>query len=484
MSRARRRNDFAFVCGVVSGGLYLVTMTSGGQIGLFCGCLSWLLLIWVGSEICERLLPQSLAPRALLWVQAIQPLALLGVILSGVETRVVGVDLTEYPSIVCGAQMWGVLGVVLAGGLLWLLVGPAARWRGAASLLRAIPKNSEKLILVAVVVGSLRQLASLALAGGFRYLILVLSAPLEFVAFAAGRLSDEYRRWRRVALMVLVGGTALGFLLGTRQAVVGVALYGIGRISTLSGRRLWQTLLGFGICAVPVLYLVGLVGVVRGVTGRDDIRLLDPSSISRFIAEAKESSRSADTTATAFKTNSFGRLFAWPTAVVTILTPDPIPPLGLESILEESIKYAPVTGGGEEAVEWALGENIGVARARDYGFLVNKFTAVEFNLIADGWARFGPIGVILVAGIVCLALTMLEWSVSALRLLRGPGKLILICILLSVAAETRVYPLLAILRMALLQTAAWAAVLLITEHALCQQSSWARLPLRATAAQR
>ena len=263
------RNNVALVWCAVSGGLYLVTLTSRDEIGLACGCLSWLLLIWVGYGICERLLPQSLAPRALLLVQGVQPLALLGVILSGVPTRVLSVDLAEYPSVVCGAQMWGVLGVVLAVGFLCLLTGPVAKWRGGAPLLRAIPNGSEKLIFVAVVFGSLRQLASLALAGGFRYLILVMSAPLDFVAFVAGRLSDEHRRWRRAALTVLVAGAALGLLLGTRQAVVGVALYAIGRISTLRGRRLWRTLLGFGICAVPVSYLVGIVGVVRTVTGTE-----------------------------------------------------------------------------------------------------------------------------------------------------------------------------------------------------------------------
>lgn len=486
MRGATLRNDVAFVCGLASGCLYLVALTSGGQIGLVCGCLSWLLLIWVGSEICQRLLPQSLAPRALLCVQAIQPLGLLGVILSGVETRVVGVDLAEYPSIVSGAQMCGVFGVVLAGGLLWFLGGSTARRRGGFPILRAIPNGSEKLIFVAVVFGSLRQLASLALAGDLRYLILVLSAPLEFVAFAAGRLSDEHRMWRRAALTVLVAGAAVGFLLGTRQAVVGIALYGIGRISTLRGMRLWQTLLGFGICAVPVFYLVGLVGVVRGVTGRDDISLLDPRNISRFIDQVTESSRSEGTegTSDAIKENSFGRLFAWPTAVVTIMTPDPIPFLGLESLLEDSVKYARITGGGEEAVQWALDENIGNTRTRDYGFLVNHFTSTEFNLIADGWARSGPIGVILVVGIMCLALTILEWSVSALRGLNGSSKLLLICILLSVAAGTRVYPLLTVLRMLLLDTAAWTGLLLLAQYGPRKQSSSAGRPLRATRYQR
>ena len=479
LSGTKPRNDFSLACVVASACLYVATLSAGGKLGLASGCLSCLLLIWVSSGICQRLLPQSIAPRMLLWVQAIQPLALLGVILSGVETQVVGVDLAEHPGIVCGAQMWGVLGIVLAGCLLWVLAGPAARRAGAAPFLRAIPYGSEKFILGAIVLGSLRQVASLALTGGFRYVILVLSAPLELVAFAAGRLGDEQRKWRRAALMVLVVSAALGFLLGTRQAIIGVALYGIGRISTLRGRRLRKMLLACGISAIPVLYVIGLVGVIRGVTGRDDIRLLDPSNISKFIDEAKDTARGGDTTSATIKTNAFGRLFAWPTAVTTIRTPDPIPYLGLESILGESLKIARITGGDEEALDSALDDNLGIAKARDYGFTVNRFTSVEFNLIADGWARSGAVGVVLVTVIVCLALTLFEWSVSALRFLSGPSKLLLTCILLSAAAGTRVYPLLVTLRALVLQTAAWTCILFIAKHNLRKRSSRARLPLWA-----
>ena len=489
MSRTGRRNDFAFVCGVVSGGLYLLTVVIGGPIGLLCGCLSWVLLIWVGFRICGRLLPQSLVPRGLLCAQAIQPLALLGIILSGaqtqvVQTQVLGVNLAEHSGILCGSQMLGVFGVVLAGGLLWPFAGSATRRRGAAPLLRAIPNGSEKLLVAGVVLGSLRQLASLVLAGGYRYLFLVLAAPLELVALAAGRLSDEYRGWRRAALMVLVAGTVLGFLLGTRQAVVGLALYGIGRISTLKGRRLWRTLVGSGICAVPIFYLVGLVGTVRNVTGRDNIGMLSPGNISRFIDQAKDFSRSeSDTAGDAIKTNSFGRIFAWATPVVIIMTPDPIPFLGLESLLGESLKYARISGADAEAGLWQLEENIGIARARDYGFLVNEANSIEFNLIADGWARRGSIGVVLVNVVACLALTMIEWTLSASRFLSRPSKLLLTCILLSVAIGTRAYPLLPVLRNSLLQPAAWAGVLLIAEQTRRKQSSCVGLPLRATSEQ-
>jgi hypothetical protein len=468
---------------VLAASFYGVGVSIGGRSGLLIGCLSTLILTVISYEAIVRLLPTMFGPRVIVIVFAVQTIALILILISGGSTipagiSIIGVDLAEHIAPLCMSQIFALVGTVAAVLIVRAVFVGRIRLQGGEPLFKRIPAGSQWLILVAIILLMFRLIISAALESRVRYGLLILTAPLEFVPFVAGRLSSEYQSVRRACLTILILTTILGFFMGSRHGINQIALYVIGSMTLLRGAKLRRAIIRVGLVAVLLLYIAALVGIIRGETGRDNITLLQPTQMAQTLALAEHYAENGELGSEQIQQNGVARLLAWPNAAVVVLAPDPIPYRGLNSILEEISQYAIISGGSTDANGAYLANGLGTAPASGFGFLVNTHTSVEFGLVADGWSKGGPFGVILICYLFTTSMILLEVLVSNFRILSAQTKVLLLCIVMNTAFMVSTSPAVSLIRSLILQLLLWALVLFCIDQVMPRRHERLRMRRR------
>ena len=466
------RAALAVVGLVLAAGLYCAGAVMNGRSGLLIGCFSALIFTGLSYEAVLRLLPSMFGPRVILLTFAVQPITLVIILISGgstVPNGTIGIDLSEHVDRICTSQILVLVGTVSAVLVARALSAGRTGLQGGDAFFLRPPAGSQWLILVATTLLLLRHLLPGVPGSTLRYGLAILTAPLGFVPFVAGRLGREYQSVRRACLIILILCAFLGFLMGTRQGITNIALYIIGAMTLLRGAGSSEVaIIRVGLVAPLLLYIGTVVGTVRNQVGRDSLALLEPAQLAQTLAMAEFRFENGGFGADQLGKNGVSRPLAWSDAAVVILSPDTIPYRGLGSFFEEIPQYAVVWGGSSEDGERYLANDLGAAPANRYGFLVNTETSAGFGMVADGWSRGGALGVILVCYVFTTFIIGVEALIFRVRELAPQSKVLLFCIAMNSALMVSAFPLLTLLRALIFQSLLWA--LLLTSKDIAHRS--------------
>jgi hypothetical protein len=180
----------------------------------------------------------------------------------------------------------------------------------------------------------------------------------------------------------------------------------------------------------------------------------DAAAVSRSDYQAKDTDPTM---------NTLRRLYAWPNAASTILTPDPVPYRGFAHWASDCLPYLQIGTWGADARQRFFEEGFGTRHATDYGFMNMIGSTVEFGVLADGWSTAGPGGVLVFGFVVMLALCMSEqFALYTLRL-SYTGKLLFVCILVKACMQCYVYPAPLVIRYIVIYTCLWVVIVKILD---------------------
>ncbi len=290
--------------------------------------------------------------------------------------------------------------------------------------------------------------------GTFGYPLRVTVNCLTLTPIAAGYYGRLFPRTRPVWATTLTISLVIAAILGERGGgFTPIAYYVAGYLLTLSGRRLRLSLLSLAIAAPIALYVLAQLGDVRNRLGRGGLELLTEDRATEVATSLSNPSESGDLSGDAvFAREGTGRMIVWPNFAATILSPEYVPYRGLTSWLEDIEGYRQVgfvmTTGREEVFD----RNLGNAAARNYGFLVDEHTDVEFGVLGDGWSRAGPWGLIVVTSALAFILALSEVLVERLAGTNRVLLVVLLTVVLRVAYFSQILPALELVRMLILDT--------------------------------
>lgn len=300
-------------------------------------------------------------------------------------------------------------------GVCWLLGGPLDRVScGAPPLVARIRSAGGPTNAYLALLAVLLMLNLFANADGLIFYFIRISLDLTVVgAFVAGV------RFRQTGLAVqvlwwvaLTGAGARAVLGGGRTDFLPLLLYGWGVFLQLSSWRPRAVLLVMALALTPpFVVLNGFIGSYRLKNGRI-------SNLNELTTDRVETAlRARDQVAVGHRTPLqmvLERLLNHPNAAVVTMTPDGLPYRGWANLPDDVADNFDVTGlRGRDAIDavregWREQE-FGLGTANAYGFYAGLKSGVEFSILADGWSRAGPFGVLLYGVLAVLILVGVEF---------------------------------------------------------------------------
>lgn len=377
---------------------------------------TFLLLLALYRQL-GRMLPGVYAARFFLLYYLMQA-GLVGVlILVDADTRLwnytYDLALTDAVPRLCGCFL---LEGVAALGVGWLLRGPLNRVsREATPLVTRIrqaggPTNAYLALLAVLLILNL-----FANAEGLFFYFIRISLDLTFVAaFVAGvRFRHTSLGLQRLWWVALAGAVVRAVLGGGRTDFLPLLLYGWGFFLQLNSWKPRMALLLVALALTPsFVVLNGFIGSYRLKNGR--ISNLHELTADRL----KTALRARDQVAVGHRTPLqmvLERLLNHPNAAVVILSPGEIAYRGWANLPDDIADNFAVTGlRGQEAIaavrEAWREQEFGLGAANGYGFYAGLKSGVEFSILADGWSRAGPLGVLLYGALAVLVLLGAEYA--------------------------------------------------------------------------
>jgi hypothetical protein len=377
---------------------------------------TFLLLLALYRQL-GRMLPGVYAARFFLLYYLMQA-GLVGVlILVDADTRLwnytYDLALTDAVPRLCGCFL---LEGVAALGVGWLLRGPLNRVsRAATPLVTRIrqaggPTNAYLALLAVLLILNL-----FANAEGLFFYFIRISLDLTFVAaFVAGvRFRHTSLGLQRLWWVALAGAVVRAVLGGGRTDFLPLLLYGWGFFLQLNSWKPRMALLLVALALTPsFVVLNGFIGSYRLKNGRI-------SNLHELTADRLETAlRARDQVAVGHRTPLqmvLERLLNHPNAAVVILSPGEIAYRGWANLPDDIADNFAVTGlRGQEAIaavrEAWREQEFGLGAANGYGFYAGLKSGVEFSILADGWSRAGPLGVLLYGALAVLVLLGAEYA--------------------------------------------------------------------------
>jgi hypothetical protein len=446
-----------FVCAIGS--------LTAGAISLALTSAATLLVAWIVFQVGSALLPTSLCFRLLVCVYAGQSLAQLLLALFG-QTRSPtggwGMDLADHSGVLALGE-WSLLAGTLLAATMWGLLTHRTR-RPSLNLTQHSTTRTRFVLIAALFLHISRLLLALALPASLVWVSNLLTEDLEAVGFFVGWFAGDLgAAANAVVLSALAMNCVVGALLGTRYPTVLLGLYVAGRLVSPHERHRRRLIFASLAALVPLFLLFSLVGDVRVRRGRNSLDLLGISQLSGFadeIAVSRSDYQARDTDPIA---NTLNRLYAWPNAASTVLTPDPIPYRGFAAWASDCRPYLQIGTWGADGRQRFFASGFGTQHASDYGFMNVIGSTSEFGVLADGWSTAGPVGVLVLGFLVVMALCMSEYVVLYSVGLSYTGKLVFLCILMKACLHCNGYPTPLVIRYILLYTVFWALILKILD---------------------
>lgn len=427
--------------------------------GLMC---AGLLLVW-----CERALGYLIAPQmmALCFLGQLFWLTLIGVmrIENPLLYSEVNLDVVAQALPIVMSLLLFPIGALIACVCLRALV-PRNSSSGLSDLKRILADKSPGLEGYAIAIAILQLAywpAALEGSGSIGYLVRVITNALFCAPLLAGAIASLYPRTRALWIIVLSVNGFLGLVVGARERALAPATwYVIGYIMMTEGEKRRKAVMVTLMTCVPLLAISSAIGVVRGDLGRGGAELFSFDRAGDVFAEVRDTLlfRRSDRP-DELGMNGIGRMFVWANAAVVSQTPEQIPYTGFDDAMDEVRLYMDIAALSGRTVDDYLDAGQGNAKARRYGFLVNRFTSVDFGSVADSWARGGPyatlacgIGLAIFVGccelfskqmlglepcdrcvmvLVCLRWAMFSTSAPLLVVVRGLTLTIMLCIVIA-----------------------------------------------------
>jgi hypothetical protein len=188
-----------------------------------------------------------------------------------------------------------------------------------------------------------------------------------------------------LALAVFSGGRSAGFL--------PLVLYVIGLFLGCTPRQ--RTVFAFiaPVVAIPLIYIFGMIEVVRSDLGRFNLNQINSENVSNVMAGLK--TKGEDVSGDPYSqlpswVRSNFRMVTWPTFMVATTAASSVGYRGFSDLGDEifaSLNIVTLTGQYSDYYSGGL-YNL---RASAYGFTVDEGTSVEFGLIPESWDRGGPV---------------------------------------------------------------------------------------------
>lgn len=377
---------------------------------------TFLLLLTLYRQV-GRMLPGVYAARFFLLYYLIQAGLVAALLVVDADTRLwnytYDLALTDAVPRLCGCFL---LEGAAALGVVWLLRKPlnrvaektpplVARIRQAGG-----PTNAYLTLLAMLLILNL-----FANADGLIFYFIRISLDLTFVAaFVAGVRFRQTAPGVQVLWGVALAGAAVRAVLGGgRTDFLPLLLYGWGIFLQLDSWKPKAALLLVALVLTPpFVVLNGFIGSYRLKNGRI-------SNLHELTTDRLETAlRARDQVAVGHRTPLqmvLERLLNHPNAAVVILSPDAIPYRGWDNLSADIADNFDVTGlRGREAIaavreSWRE-QDFGLGAANLYGFYSGLKSGVEFSILADGWSRAGPLGVLLYGALAALVLLGAEYA--------------------------------------------------------------------------
>jgi hypothetical protein len=371
-------------------------------------------------------------------------------------------DLADHSGALALGQ-WSLLAGTLLAATVWGMFAHRPR-RPPLDLTQHSTSRTRFVLITALLLYIVRPVLRLALPTPLGWAVDLLTEDLEAIGFFMGWFAGDFSAAANVAVLgALTVNCAVGALLGTRYPTVLLGLYVVGRVVSPHERHRRRLIVASLAALAPLVLFFSIVEDVRIKRGHDSLDLLGIAQLSDFgdaIAVSRSDSQAKDRDPLV---STLRRLYAWPNAASTILTPDPIPYRGFGTWASDCLPYLQIGTWGADARQRFFDAGFGTQHASDYGFLNVVSSTVEFGVLADGWSTAGPVGVFVFGSVVMLALCMSEHLVLCGLRLSYTGKLVLVCILMKGCIQCYMYPTQLVIRYIVIYTCFWTVVVVIMD---------------------
>lgn len=248
------------------------------------------------------------------------------------------------------------------------------------------------------------------------YAIAVIALSFSFSPLFIGLVWQRIDKISRILWVIaLAANTLFHSLQGSRgTAFFPIVFVIVGYlVSIVQQKKLFRRkLIVFSIIALLSTPVLSFVALFRSVSGRGIEVNIDNISLLWDFMQSYSSHSSQNESEQLGQ--SFGRMLIEANVAAIKQTPDNVPYRDFESITDELVSIISLKGeqGSEEYRQSRGSAGFGTGVATRYGFNVNKTTSVEWPLFADGYSRFGYIGLILYSFLFALFLSFIEKKVA------------------------------------------------------------------------
>ena len=431
------------------------------------GCVVCLLVY----DIVSRLVPRYFALRLLVVSYGLQLLALAAVAVLdlplGPRYHPFDVNAGDSPIRAVLAMLAVPAGAMMAA-VGWSYVSRLARRPDRAKPPEDIASRRRIYLVIAALAHLLYWPAGLENSGALGYIGRVLATGLIWAPFLAGRDSSNDRRLATLWCFTLLVNGVVGIAAGTRaKTLIAVVLFAAGYISAMPKRKRLVAGACSLLAAVPLIQLAGALGVVRDELGRGGLEMVETGHITDVFRLLSQELMGGGNDTLAVKEHGVSRLLAWTNVVVPLMTPETVPYRGLDGFLDEATQTFRIASVSGLTPDDLYDAGLWNAPARQYGFTVNSYTAVEFTLAADGWSRGGIPIALLFSIIAALVMTICESAADQLHPY-GAGVSTILTLPVAKAAffDSNFVPLLPLLRGLALYVFVVAIMVVVVEMTL------------------
>lgn len=436
----------------------------GGAVGLTLTSAATLAATWVVLRVGCSISPTLFCFRTVAYVYGSQTVAQLLLALTNATAIPTGWGNTLVDNAgVLVVSQFCLLAATLLAVALWGSMVPQTNSK-PLDLTQRPPAQAQVALVIALLLHMSQTILRLILPESWFWVLSVFTEDLEAVAFFVGWFEGDFGAvTKRVVRGALIVNCGIGGLRGVRYPIVLLGLYLVGRLFSPRERHRRGIICGSLAGAVPILFWFAIIGDIRVKRGQETLDLLSPSRWSDFVEAVSASRSSYQTEGKDAAGATLSRLYAWPNAASVILTPDVVPYRGFKAWATGCLPYLQIGTWSAEARRLRFEDGVGTQQASMYGFVSRPGSTVEFGVLADGWSTAGPVGVLVLGGLVMLALCMSEELVLHRLRLSYMGKLVFLCILVKACIQCYVYPAPLVLRYVVLYSCFWMAVLKLAD---------------------
>lgn len=240
------------------------------------------------------------------------------------------------------------------------------------------------------------------------YVVAVFALAFSFAPVIIGLLWKNISSFHKLLwISMLIINLVFHSIQGSRGTAIFPICFVIGGylISIQNNKDLFhKRLLAFGFTSILSIPFLSFIADYRDSIGRnEDVSIealeamIDFANDETILSNDKED-------------NSISRLLIHPNVAAIYLTPEIIPHREFDYLLEEMFSIITLSGedGAETNKQFRSDLGYGTGVATRYGFTVNDKTSVEWPILADGYTRFGYLGIALYSFLFAIFLSWLE----------------------------------------------------------------------------